>query len=48
VSKKGDARHHGAACRQLAYRKRRRADVLGVLGRIEAKVARLKADVERW
>ena len=46
--RKGEARHHGAACRQLAYRKRRRAEVLGVLARIEAEVARLKADVERW
>jgi hypothetical protein len=48
VGQKPGARHHSAVCRQAAYRKRRRAEVLGVLARIEAEVARLKADVERW
>lgn len=47
AGQKGDARHHGARCRQLAYRARRRAEVLGALDRIGAEVARLRAEVER-
>ena len=45
AGQKWDARHHGSRCRQLAYRARRRAEMLRALARIGAE-ARLRAEVE--